>query len=602
MSDSVLSRSHRVTIVDGRHLRIEFSPAYARRLRDLEEPCRMKRKYDRQPETEAMKRLREIAAKTLHTRLGLVIEPKAVYLSARPFPRKKTTYTWRLEDGASSEDRKLFNVTFNSTSNYYRWFYRWSDPRRDSLASLIGNGFIVPELYNERSSVQGTGLATINEPQAYSDSDGEDDNSMDGDYQLGDEPSAISEGLRFGKRRRLQTSLHTEDPIDGSENPTTSDITTSSELECQVNEPLNGFPSPGCPEMELRSRTHSPESSRACDAPSQSTSGQSGPPRRGPCLTALKTAGIVDLESFSVRVPTVRNWSSTSAPVAPSPFALPTPTEPPNIDPVETDLSHPSHSPVPSAHSTLSAIENMDLESDEDEAARKATVECIKDMQACMRGFTDHATVGYLQTLRQRKEIRSLKRTITELQNTIEDQEVHLRSLQQDNANYASVNKALADRANALEKDRAAVTAERNVLRKSESFLKSDIESLRDGYTLLEQNLEEYATKEARSVKELELLTTENQALVVDKEVLINRVLEGSNKSRSVQEQLRSVTIAREQDVAAWTLREENLKSKNKKLLHRISGLKNFLAQYKEKINDFLPKEDDDDEGDNDLL
>ncbi|KAK6338839.1 hypothetical protein TWF696_009647 [Orbilia brochopaga] len=629
------TRSHRVSASKGRIL-FRFSPAYAERLRNLGDSQSKKRKYGRHPETEAMRQLRTAATAALREQLQLNANPDRVRFIVEPYPKKNTAYLWGLLDDVKPDELKVYNATMNAARSHSRWPANWTDEQRDVLANLIKSKRLVPKFYDRTLSIrdlaarsESQSICTSVETEMSSDSDGADDDSKDGDYQPVYEPSDGEESERSEKRQKRHESVPIGAFNDDLEISPTADISTCPNQEREKTpEPPNDAASPGCPIVEVRSRPHSPEISRPPDYIPQNTSKQSTPPQRGPRIMTLNAAGILDLDPSSITIPAVRTWSSGLAPIAASPVTLPTPTETSTASSSETGTSFSSHTSMSPIESVSLAIKQFDAESEEDEAAKHVTLECVNDMRACMQGFLDHAIVGYLQTLNQRREIRNLKRenvvehdglrktiqdllsdqdklrkTIQDLLNDQDKLESQIGRLQQDNEVYANLNRTSKETINALEEDNATITAERDSHRREIGSLRAELESLQKQHRRVEESLassttneyrlngelEQIRKDESRLNKDLDVVREEKQTLAINKDALTAQVEKLLKEIESLRAENSNLQEAQEKDVAARISKEEDLNAQVRTLQKEKSDLESNIARFRKQIIDFFP-------------
>ncbi|KAK6539391.1 hypothetical protein TWF694_009616 [Orbilia ellipsospora] len=116
---------------------------------------RSKRELQDQEKKTPMENLRIKAAKCLKTRLKLRIKPHEVKFNGKPLEGKdpkgldrKTIYIWRIKGNLNDEESfTVKHITNSGSDNRKRC--KWSDQECGTLASMITQGRLFPEFYDE---------------------------------------------------------------------------------------------------------------------------------------------------------------------------------------------------------------------------------------------------------------------------------------------------------------------------------------------------------------------------------------------------------------------------------------------------------------------
>ncbi|KAK6522694.1 hypothetical protein TWF281_002130 [Arthrobotrys megalospora] len=465
-------------------------------------PNPKKRKYDRQPDTEAMTQLRLEAAKALKKKLGLSIDAAKVNFNSKPFPRKKTVYIWKTHGELTQDDRELLAQTIKAESVQRRFFWRWSDRDRIQLASMIKRGALVPEYYDRTGSLSGSQPAAW-EPSP-SDTDGDDDGDTEIEVEYHPPKKRYSTQLskstneRPTKRPRESSTEPANEcsddaPAQISDNiapellPTISSTLVQTETVVQISKK--------CSLQSARSptRTVSPDTTGKQETPTPTTTTNPTPPR----TMTLNANGILELVPIPMKIIPPCPQLPVAAPTAasPSPFTA-------MMEPLKSYVEQ----------------DNMDIDDDENDAGKKYATVAMADMRRCMEVFLDHATVGYFGIHRVRKEKNSLRKECAEKELQYEERlsllsakehqleeemklvrakenmlKGRISSLEADNAKHVEDRAVLERKYQSLqdEKDR-----EKDTLQKEKNTLQEEKDSMRDQIYVLEQDLATARTSE----------------------------------------------------------------------------------------------------------
>ncbi|KAF3932801.1 hypothetical protein ABW19_dt0207867 [Dactylella cylindrospora] len=352
------------------------------------QPSNLKRKYDRQPETDSMRALRAEAARALKRHLGLFIEPKNVTFNAKPFPRKKTIYTWHTQGDLSSVQSTVLSRTICSEK---RKFWKWVDGEREIIAHLIKDGTLFPQLYDRTSQVSEDGRAVRDPHTPNSDST---TGAVDSDWEdIPEERQILAphrKHERPSKRRRMASIelgeddsgiYFSSDNISQTPRATITPGPLPKEGILTHRQPLSPTTAPTSP-------IHSPKPSENIDAPAVGTSLSLNLPKG--------TLRVLEVQPSTIRAPQVPQSATYR-------------------------LEKPSDIDAPGA-----------TQGEGDDPYKKTVLQSIQDMEQCMKQFIDHTTVGYLESVRLRKEVTRLRTELASKEQLIQEQSAKIKKLQED--------------------------------------------------------------------------------------------------------------------------------------------------------------------------
>ncbi|EWC43867.1 hypothetical protein DRE_07244 [Drechslerella stenobrocha 248] len=500
---------------------------------------------DHRSQTEKL--LREEASRVLQHRLTLIIPPDEVKFNGKPFPKRRTVYIWRAHGNLTPKDRKVLARTVQ-TNLTYRSFWRWSERDRKSLTLMIQNEVLRPEFYTGESppySVDGQQFQDVDigtEAGSSKDTDGSDNGVSDSDC-----PTRRSAAdTRPSKRRRIlhfdprfedsgislepDTSLLTNYSTDREPISSPKHISTRSNplsLDGTVIE-LVSRPQPSHPTADELAASASPR------AQSQSRTPSVTPPR----LMKLNSMGVLEYDASSVAVPTARTWPPAQAPIAASPVA----------DSTEAA----SWTSAPSSQTIYELMDAHATETKEDQRFKQICLQSTKSLQQSMAEFIEQTTVGYLQSLEQRKEMRrmSLKyqTEVTQQRESIETLHSRIAVLEGDLAGHVKDKEDLNSNIYALTCERDRLHQNINSLSSEFNFMSNELAALRENNRSLVCERENIQMKTATLENRLAICDATEVALKSDilalrhgRDVAIDELSQARTQKNSLERQAQSL-------------------------------------------------------------
>ncbi|KAF3921593.1 hypothetical protein AA313_de0205677 [Arthrobotrys entomopaga] len=333
-----------------------------------------------------MLKLRVEASKCLKSKLNLRIGLKEVKFNGKPLKGKspkglsrKTIYLWKVKGDLTDEEHSTAKlITESDSDNRDHKIRKWLDKECDILTSMITEGKLVPELYEEDpivlqrtpphhdGALDDTSTTNRTETDIWSLEESDDDahTNMRGEKRPRS-PSPELEGFGYDLDDLLFaetstsyiTSEHLSRKPDAVSEHDDIEITTTqdSNPQCQLPITIETHRSEENNQITKRCRIQTTELSENFESGKSVTTAQESTqgtlvPETGqePRLMALDAAGYLNFSSSVLETPALQPTDNTIAPVAASPTEIRSRSvndqlrQTPSVQLTSTDETHPS--------------------------------------------------------------------------------------------------------------------------------------------------------------------------------------------------------------------------------------------------------------------